>query len=118
MLIETAADAMQCRAHTHTHTVRRAYSRDLFDCIDLHRRLSEATARKIFSQLLSAVAYLQSQVRSVYLKRGWLGGWRRSRHGGGGGVEGRVGGWVEAWMAGWVGQMREKYTGLTLYTSL
>jgi len=44
---------------------RRAYSRDLFDCIDLYRRLPEATARKIFSQVLSAVAYLQSQVRSV-----------------------------------------------------
>jgi len=42
---------------------RRAYSRDLFDCIDLYRRLPEATARKIFSQILSAVAYLQSQVR-------------------------------------------------------
>ena len=58
------------------HTVRRAYSRDLFDCIDLHRRLSEATARKIFSQLLSAVAYLQSQVRAMaepLAKRAWVG---------------------------------------------
>jgi hypothetical protein len=47
-------------------TARRAYSRDLFDCIDLHRRLSEPTARKIFSQVLAAVAYLQSQVRRVH----------------------------------------------------
>ena len=44
--------------------MRRAYSRDLFDCIDLHRRLPEATARKVFAQVLAAVAYLQSQVRA------------------------------------------------------
>jgi hypothetical protein len=44
-----------------TGRLRRRASCDLFECIDLHASINEHTARKIFSQVVSAVLYLHSR---------------------------------------------------------